>query len=271
MRRRWLQFSLRGFLLAMTAFAIWLGLVAEKAMRQKETVALFEEWGAKVDYAYRWQGPDEPPKKASPPGWSWLRKALGPHFFDEVVSLDLVGGSRPFTSADLAALRSKDATAPPASLLVLTDRDLIALSHLPDLRWLKIVGDMNLTESGLRRLGRLGKLETLIFVDTSGRSTGGMTDATLTAIELMPQLTSLHLEGHHITDAGLANIHWPAGLTELNLSGTRITDQGLEHLKKISTLQRLVILDTQVTYEGVVELHRALPNCDIYRHHWDGL
>lgn len=270
MRRRWLQFSLRGFLLGMTAFAIWLGLVAEKAMRQKEAVALFEEWGAKVDYAHRWQGPFKPPKKTSPPGWSWLRSLLGNHFFDEVIIVDLVGGRLSFSPADIEALRTKDAPPPLASLLVLTDRELIALSHLPDLRWLTIVGDMNVTESGLRHLGRLTRLETLIFDNTSGRSTGGMTDETLTVVERMPHLTSLHLEGNPITDAGLANVRWPAGLTELNLSGTRITDRGVQHLKRIVTLQRLVIVDTRITDAGVADLQKALPNCDIYRHPWNG-
>ncbi|HEV3341121.1 MAG TPA: hypothetical protein VG125_12215 [Pirellulales bacterium] len=151
---------------------------------------------------------------------------------------------------------------------MLTDRDLTALGCLADLQWLQISGDLSATNSGLRRLGRLTKLKTLIFDNTSGRPTGGLTDATLAVVERMPHLTELHLEGNHITDAGLARIRWPAGLVDLNLSGTRITDQGMHHLKKIASLRTLAVLDTRVTAAGVADLKTALPKCQVRYRPW---
>jgi hypothetical protein len=268
MRRRWLQFSLRGFLVAMTLFAVWLGWVAERAMRQKEAVALLEAWGARIEYAHRWQGPHKPPKKAPPPGWSWLRKLLCPHFFDQVVSVELIAGGRLFTAAEEAAVRRGGAAPLPSRLLELTDRDFQALAHLPDLRRLHIVGDFHASEATTRRLGRLKKLETLILDNTSGRSVGGITDGALSFVERMPYLTELYLEGNPITDAGLANVRLPVGLTRLDLSGTRITDAGLEHLQSITTLRSVVVLDTRVTEAGVKKLQAALPNCRVYRLAW---
>lgn len=266
MSRRWLQFSLRGFLLATTAFAVWLGLAAEKAMRQKEAVASLNDWGAEIVYDHQWQGPSKFPKlRASPPGWLWLRKLLGAHYFDKVVSVEIVG--RQFTAAELAAAGKGTALALPRPR-ELNDTDFKALGHLPDLKQLKIISDLDVTQAGLRQLARLKQLETLILDNTSGRSSGGVTNASLAFVERMPQLTRLYLEGNHVTDDGLAHIRWPAGLSELDLSGTRITDAGLEHLKKIATLRSLVILDTRVTDAGVEELQKSLPNCQIRRHPW---
>lgn len=237
-------------------------------MRQKDAVVLLEAWGAQIDYAHYWQGPMKPPKKSSPPGWKWLRNLLGPHFFDQVVSVELVAGGRFLTASETAAVRRGGASPLPSRLLELDDRDFGALADLPDLRRLQVVGDFRASQTTLRRLGRLTKLETLILDNTSGRSAGGVTDGALRLVERMPNLAELHLEGNPITDAGLANVHWPPELTDLDLSGTRITDAGIEHLKTITNLRRLAILDTRVTDDGMKKLQALLPNCAVRRIAW---
>ena len=266
--RRWLQFSLRGFLLAVTGLAIWLGSTAGPAMRQKEAVVLLEAWGTRIDYGHEWQGPAKPPKNAPPPGWQWLRDLLGSHFFDKVVSVELIAGGRLWTAAELAVARRGYAAPLPSRLLELNDYDFAALANLPDLRRLHVVGDFRGSEAAFRRFGRLTKLETLILDNTSGRSAGGVTDGALRFVEHMPNLTELYLEGNPITDAGLADVRWPSGLTDLDLSGTRITDAGIEHLKTITTLRRLLILDTRVTDDRVKKLRTALPHCAVIRRPW---
>lgn len=267
MRRRWMQFSLRGLLVTTMALALWLGWVAERAMRQKEAVALLEGWGARIDYAHQWQGPLKPRKTGPPPGWSWLRKLLGPQFFDKVVSVELVAGGRIWTAAEEAALRRGDAIAPPR-MLKLSDEDLTALGYLPDLRRLTVVGDFNVTASGVRRLGSLNKLDTLILDNTSGRSRGSITDESLAFIRRMPRLTTLHLEGNPVSDDGLKSVRWPAGLAELDLSGAKISDEGLRHLESIATLRRLAIVDCRVSDAGVADFQRALPRCEVTRRLW---
>lgn len=263
MSRRWLQFSLRGFLIVTSAFAVWLGLTAEKARRQKEASALLEGWGAKIDYDHLWQGPLKPPKKGPPPGWPWLRRLIGSDFFDKIVNVELMQGHRSLDAIEIERARKGKSTTPPPRPLVLTDADFAALGHLPDLRHLKIVGELNVSQAGLRSLGRLRHLQTLIVDNTSGRSTGGVTDAGLGVIAGIPGLKTLYLEGNPITDAGLAAAHWPAGLTDLDLSDTRITDAGLAHLQHIPSLRRLVIMDCRVSEAGVADLRKALPGCSI--------
>lgn len=263
MSRRWLQFSLRGFLLAMTAFAVWLGLVAEKAERQKEAVALLEEWGATIHYEHEWQGPHKPPNPtAQPPGSPWLRRLLGAHYFDTVVNVELVSGDRQLTAVEMALARQGKVPGPPR-LLVLTDADFAALGHLPHLRRLKVIADLNVTPAGLRNLESLTRLEMLILDNTSGKATGGVTDDTLRFVNRLPRLSRLDLEGHPITDVALTRIRWPFGLTRLNLSGSKITDTGLERLGQIATLRRLIVMGCPVSASGVERVQRALPKCSV--------
>ena len=49
-RRRWFQFSLRGFLVVLTIGCLWLGWKVERAQSQREAVAKIESVGAIVYY-----------------------------------------------------------------------------------------------------------------------------------------------------------------------------------------------------------------------------
>lgn len=271
MSRRWLQFSLRGFLVGVSAFAIWLGLIVEQARRQKEAVAVLEEWGATINYAHQWQGPSKPPLiNASPSGWMWLRRLLGPHYFDTVVNVELVAGDRQFTATQLASARLGHV--PRASRpLVLTDADFVALGYLPDLKRLKIIADLDISATGIKSLRRLTRLESLTLDNTSGRSVGGISDDALGFVEWLSLLTSLDLEGHPITDAGLERIVWPAGLVHLNLSGTKMTDVGLASLKPMISLRRLVVMECRLTSTGIADFRRAAPQCAVVFGEFDEL
>ena len=52
-RRRYFQFSMRGFLVAVTVFAVWLGWNVEQAKRQREGVVELRAAGAQVFYDYQ--------------------------------------------------------------------------------------------------------------------------------------------------------------------------------------------------------------------------
>lgn len=265
MRRRSLQFSLRGILLITTVLAVWLGSIAEKAMRQNDAVSLLESYGATIHYEHEWQGPSRPPKaNAALRGSTWLRERLGRHYFDTVANVELVVGNRSLTAVEIAkAQRGELPTIGP--LVELTDADLFAISHLRELRSLKLICDFDASEAGVRSLFRLTKLETLVLDDTSGRSSCPVTDAILPLLDRLSELTELYLEGAKLTDAGLAAARWPPHLQTLGLSGTSITDAGLVHLQKVTSLRLLQVFDTRVTSAGVSELKKALPNCQTGR------
>ena len=66
-----------------------------------------------------------------------------------------------------------------------------------------------------------------------------------------------------MTNAGLKQLKGLTELHELDLSGTKVTDAGLEHLKGLRELHDLDVRRTKVSNRGVLNLHQALPNCDV--------
>lgn len=78
-RRRYLTFSLRTLFILLTAFAVWLGVIAERAREQREAVKEIEASGGYV--IYDWQAPSGGAKQ--PAGPAWLRRTVGDDFFQE--------------------------------------------------------------------------------------------------------------------------------------------------------------------------------------------
>ena len=85
--RRWFQYSLRSFLVLLTAVAVWLGVVVNRAREQREAVKAIEALGGYV--IYDWQLQPSPgggsamkpdPKPAAP---AWIRRLIGDDFFQE--------------------------------------------------------------------------------------------------------------------------------------------------------------------------------------------
>ena len=88
--RRWFQYSLRSFLILLTALAVWLGVVVNRAREQREAVEAIEALGGYV--IYDWQIADTPMSMreygyfvdGTPVGPSWLRQMIGDDYFQEV-------------------------------------------------------------------------------------------------------------------------------------------------------------------------------------------
>ena len=110
-RRRWLQFSLRGFLVALTAFAIWLGVIANRAREQREAVKAIEAKGGIVQYDWQvdlkrmskiegFEGYKVIRKYGSPGGAAWLRRRIGNDYFQKVVTVEFYWGD-PLKPRDL--------------------------------------------------------------------------------------------------------------------------------------------------------------------------
>lgn len=189
---------------------------------------------------------------------------------NKIVNVEWVSGDRQWTAA-ATALARKGKVPEPLRPLVLTDTHFAALGHLPHLRRLKIIAELDASQAGLRNLARLTSLEAIILDNASGRSTGGVTDDALRFLSRLPRLRTLHLEGNPITDAGLTRLGWPVGLTSLNLSGTKTTDAGLLHLAQIASLQELVVLDCAVTASAIKRVRQSLPKCRVRARRFDGL
>ena len=87
-RRRWLQFSLRGFLVILTAFAVWLGVVCNRAREQREATKAIKALRGTLVYDWELQHtPDgdimDRQPDGKPSGPTWLRRLTGDEFFQE--------------------------------------------------------------------------------------------------------------------------------------------------------------------------------------------
>jgi hypothetical protein len=77
--RRWLQFSLRGFIVVLTIGCIWLGWKVERARRQHDAVRAIEKLRGWV--IYDWQEGRPAHVYDEPPSPHWLRLLFGDDFF----------------------------------------------------------------------------------------------------------------------------------------------------------------------------------------------
>ena len=90
--RRWLQFSLRAFLVVVTVLCIWLAVEFNQARRQKAAVDALRAVGAAVYYDHQ-RGATfdsfDAAKELNVP--EWLRRLAGDDFFQKVVRVDFAG------------------------------------------------------------------------------------------------------------------------------------------------------------------------------------
>ena len=94
----------------------------------------------------------------------------------------------------------------------------------------------------------------ITFVEFTSK-TNVLSDADLNElVRLLPQIRILLLKSTHITDAQLSTLNGLRELSVLRLSDTTITDAGLEHLTAIKHLRVLDLDNTRVTDAGLAQL-----------------
>ncbi|MHC4398485.1 MAG: leucine-rich repeat domain-containing protein [Planctomycetota bacterium] len=287
--RRRFQFRLRTLLILMAVFAVWLGLTADRARRQKRAVEAISEMGGEFCYDYQAQPQADGPGKSysyrvEPPGPRWLRQLLGDHYFITAVRL-LVRDQRVIDEGRLEYLDDL----PDLEQLMfynveLRDRDLAHLKHLPNLRLLlfgrgTLSGDdgprqfdflescprlevlsarnSHFGDRGAAHLRHATNLELLFIYETP------IGDDGLARLKHLTELKMLGLARTGVTDAGLAHLRSLGKLTYVSLSRTDVTDAGLEYLKDVKSLTEIELRGTRVTKEGVDKLRSALPGCEI--------
>jgi uncharacterized membrane protein len=128
----------------------------------------------------------------------------------------------------------------------LFDGQNIAITPLsPKDPWLQCNASVAGTNFGDKDLAKLSPVgANLRWLDLGGTA---ITDAGLSQLADMPNLTRLHLERTHITDAGLASIARLRHLEYLNLYGTEVSDAGLDQLQSMGKLKQLYLWQTKVT------------------------
>jgi hypothetical protein len=224
-RRRWFRYSLRTFLIVVTAICIWLGLQVNAARRQKEVVAAIDTGGGLVYFDYEMtlgtNSRSVVDPKASPPGPVWLREFLGEDYFRTAKGVSLGLPIRESCFAQVARL-------PELELLASFNTQIIDSASGTK---------RSVQDSDLAIIDGLTRLRYLAFHDWKGES--------------------------RITDAGLIHIQNLTDLENLELTNTRVTDAAVQYLRRLTKLKYLDLQGTLVTADGIHELQKSLPNATI--------
>jgi hypothetical protein len=97
-------------------------------------------------------------------------------------------------------------------------------------------------------LRALPKLNRILLENTR------VTDAGLSAVSELVQLSCLRLDGTAITDAGVSQIRHLTKMRELGLARTNVTDACVMDLQEMTVLRSLHLSDTQITDNGLAAL-----------------
>lgn len=172
-KRRWLQFSLRSFLVLITVVAVVLAIGINRARSRRAAIRAIDELGG--TYGVQVMGP------------TWLRDWVGDdkYFYDAIqVSFgrgnDGYDPQRPFTDAELAGVIEHLNAFPSFSLLSLNCTDI--------------------SDDGLRHLKRIRNLEHLRLNVTK------VSDEGLGHLTTIRTLKKIELERTNVTDKGIAEL-----------------------------------------------------------------
>jgi Leucine-rich repeat (LRR) protein len=127
------------------------------------------------------------------------------------------------------------------------------MEELVELRSLRrLVAPRNLTESGLKAISRLPRLEDLDLSELKLPS-----EKFLAPLQNCGSLRRLDLEGVGLSDRSLLYLKSLNNIQELNLDGNSITDDGLATLTQLNTLRVLHLGgNSQITNAGVAKLKK---------------
>jgi hypothetical protein len=152
------------------------------------------------------------------------------------------------------------------SCSAVTDKEVLALSHVAGLTSLNLYRCDNVSSEGLRAVSSLTALTTLNFDNCDNVSS-----EVLRAVSSLTALTTLHLQlCFNVTDVGLYAVSRLSALTTLNLRHClNVTDEGLRELRRLFFLSTLNLsYCPNVTAAGKLALQAALPNLTIHDYQW---
>jgi hypothetical protein len=156
--KRWFQFRVGTLLLAVTAVAIWFGILKNRVDRRRRAIEQITELGGTIQYDYEREAARRN-RPAEPPGPRWLRKLIGDELFVTVaaISLDDLTLSDAdleqlsiFTRAKYLGLRNTQ----------VSDAGFKHLRGWTQLEFLQLSGTQ-IGDEGLAHLDRCGRLEYL--------------------------------------------------------------------------------------------------------------
>jgi hypothetical protein len=260
--RRFFRFSLMAFLAAITALAVCLGIIVERAHRQRAAVAAIRSAGGTVYYPRDREiqsavmDPAEMARGSLRPAVrDWVESHLGVDFVDRPthfnINVNFLLGKFDFesepTDATLSYLRGLEPKNLALKSTEFTDAGLTRLCNIRSLEDFRLHAP-KVTDDGLHWLKDAHELKRLNLATT------GVTNATPAAIAEDRGLTDLCLAETNISDIGLQYLSELKNLRSLYLADTRISGAGLRHLEGLRALVTLTLTGTDVDDAGLATL-----------------
>lgn len=292
-RRRALRFSLRTLLVTFTLCSLGAALFFNNIQVERRAAEIIREAGGEIVYDWQIRPSDaDPSAQLAPPGPNWLRQHLGPHWFDNIAEVHLMGstrqsGDRPLSAvlshlAKLKALKSLELWDHPLDHAAyqqlgslhqlqklylwqtteLSPVDAAELARASGLRALHL--DQAISSQALNELAKLASLEVLDVDCTSYDSQTGrrktehdLQDDAAHAIATFPHLRSVMLFATQITDDGMGALSRLSNLETLVVSSPHITSASFDQLAKLKHLEHLGTWQWKIDDEDFSKLSAA--------------
>ena len=243
--RKRLRVSLAAMMIAVLIVGGGLGWVTHRVRVQREAVAAIFEVGGSVEYDWEF-------KNSKPRGPMWLRRAIGPEYFDTVVGVE-ANTSKADDALMVQIGRLTDVRALYLQGVSFTDAGLAHLANLRKLRTMHLRAE-NVTGSGLRSLVDLPEFHHLLIYDTP------ITDENLIHVERLVRLRNLGLRKTPISDYGMEHIARMGSLQKLWIWSSQIGDEGLRRLARLDQPITVFVSKSRVTPAGIATMKTLSPN-----------
>jgi len=249
------RLSLRSLFVILTLAAIWLAVVFQRCREQRSAVARVLDLGGSVRYEHERDQRGRPIRDAALPGPPWLRRWLGPEFFQEVVDVQLDG--KAVSDEDLRPIgKLRKLEGLHLNETKVGDAGLLAIRNCRRLRSLGL-WESKVTDDGMRHLQGLRHLNSLVLTGTS------VSDSGLVHVRALPRLQILSLGRTRVTSQGVAELHHHPTLTHLFLNETGIDDRAAAALASRPKLLMLDVTDTGISGRGLQSLRESMPGCEL--------
>ena len=288
-RRRWLRFTLRGFMIFVLLVCVWLARVVNQVHLQRQIWAELERSGGsphfETDLDENGREVENPNELDEDPGLldQLLGGLLGEVYYFPIAGADFPDSPPTTEALDLLARLPKVSALsfratgirianlkkikrlPGLRSLGISEANdaiLKEISDLSDLRCLYVAGP-ELTNSGIRHIGRLKNLRELAI---GGDNLTGVAFRSLVALK---NLQDLHVSSTTLTRADLMDIARLKNLRGLSLEGFT-ADPDLAPLESLHNLRRLELRDHNVRWASLLPLRKSLPDLETITHRSNG-
>ena len=240
-RRRWLRPTLGVMMIVVLVVGGSLGWLARSARKQSMAITAIQKNGGVVRYDWQFRA-GKALRDGQPRGPKWLRDALGPDVFNEVVYAALRGFSMDDALMEqlgnLDRLELLDLQTDHASRITSTGAaHLLQLTHLQ-----KLTIHVPDATDFLIGLGSQAKLRELMI------PMARPTDVDMVRIGQLGSLEKLMVDGSHLTQAGFDRLGRLGSLRELDLLGCSTSD--LSALSSLYHLERLILRRPPDQHQG---------------------